>query len=723
MRIALSLDKLQNNIDCVIAILFYFTSLSAWLVLFVAIRKSNLLVALPNLEEMFMWNINKRYEIDDEPLRTGGIGVVYKGRDTVENCDIVVKFPKESENFERFRRREGVVTRLDHPNIVKVYRLLEIESGSCTGGVPSEIKKSGRIPCIVMESVDGCSLDKLIDDKVPPGKETVHKLLNIFKQILDAVVYLHEQRVVNSDLNPSNIMVTEQGNIKIIDFDLAIISKNHDITQSTGLDRLCYTSPEQVCTPIITDERADIYSLGALLYKLLTGNNLDPYWWRDSEKLSAPLVRDSNPNVSPGLFDLIARCLKKELSERFKSVKDFQDSFNGCEPFIKPGFEPPKPSSDLKVGDRFSFGRYPQGPNGEVLPITWRVLESDSLLVISDEGLDVKPYNENLVDITWSECTLRRWLNGEFFEQAFSEQEKTFIKMSNLSNNADPTTSDRIFLLSIEEVRRLFTDVRDRMAKLTEYAVKNGADVYAGNTDWWLRSCGANGQYANFVYDYGAISDQGRRVTYEKCSIRPVLRLAKSFITKVAESYTNAQVGERFNFGRYPQGANGEVEPITWRVLKRSPKSLLVISEKGLDAKPYNEKFVDTTWSECTLRHWLNGEFLEQAFSKQEKSLIKMSNLSNNAGSYTSDRISLLSVDEALRFFAHDKDREVKNTAYAINKGTYTYDDGTGWWWLRSRGDDVHGAAYVDINGNIDSDGYSVICVLGSVRPALRLTV
>ena len=99
--------------------------------------------------------------------------------------------------------------------------------------------------------------------------------------------------------------------------------------------------------------------------------------------------------------------------------------------------------------------------------------------------------------------------------------------------------------------------------------------------------------------------------------------------------YANAQVGEFLTFGHYPQGPNGEVEPITWRVLKRDSDSLLVISEKCLDAKPYNEDLCSIIWADCTLRRWLNGEFLEQAFSEQEQSLINTSRLTNNAGQPT----------------------------------------------------------------------------------------
>ena len=135
---------------------------------------------------------------------------------------------------------------------------------------------------------------------------------------------------------------------------------------------------------------------------------------------------------------------------------------------------------DKQVGDRFDFGRYPQGSSGEIKPITWRVLrrDSESLLVIAEMSLDCKRYNEKCVDITWADCTLRDWLNDEFYKKAFNEQERSLIKKTALTNNAGPSTEDYVFLLSVDEARSLFADHNDLMCKPTEYAVKNGAWLY-----------------------------------------------------------------------------------------------------------------------------------------------------------------------------------------------------------------------------------------------------
>lgn len=191
----------------------------------------------------------------------------------------------------------------------------------------------------------------------------------------------------------------------------------------------------------------------------------------------------------------------------------------------------------------------------------------------------------------------------------------------------------------------------------------------------------------------------------------------------IIAAYANKRVGERFEFGRYPQGANGEAEPITWRVLRRDSDAMMVISEYGLDAKPYNEELESITWSKCTLRRWLNDEFLQKAFNPQEQSLIKVSSPSNNAGLSTDDRVFLLSIGEVKRLFADEKDRIAKVTAYAAKCGAYTYnEDGITWWWLRSRGCDVSDAAFVNLVGFIGCRGL-VDRTSGSVRPAFRIAI
>ena len=441
--------------------------------------------------------------------------------------------------------------------------------------------------------------------------------------------------------------------------------------------------------------------------------------------------------------------------------------------------------ANARVGDRFSFGRYPQGPNGEVEPIAWRVLEreSDSLLVISEKGLDAKPYNEKFCDVTWADCTLRRWLNKEFLNKAFSEQEQSLIKMSKLSNNAGPSTDDRIFLLSVYEATiNFFADHEDREAKLTAYAISNGARTpsdgeYAGNAWWWLRSCVYNSYCAAGISGLGGVG--GGKVDSYGGSVRPALRLvisstpktvdngaklasevaeASSILTpkaagervdasasKVAESsWSFSPTGDHADkliieearrvleeyiefrdggdilyFGRYPQGANGEVERIAWRVLRYDSDSSLVVADKGLDVKRYNENGRSRIWARCTLRRWLNEEFIK-AFNEQELSSILTSKIQSSERCFTKDRIFLLSYDEVQSLFANSNDRICKATDYALSRGA---DGRNASWWLRSVSNNGSVVAGVDSAGLTSYGGYGFDFDDIVVRPALQLSI
>ena len=145
------------------------------------------------------------------------------------------------------------------------------------------------------------------------------------------------------------------------------------------------------------------------------------------------------------------------------------------------------PFKSAKIGDYVKFGSYPQTSNGDIQPIEWQVLsiENCKMLVISRYGLDVKRFDGSSNE--WKNSEIRNWLNGDFYNKAFTDQEKKSINLSNLS---DVGTSDNVFLLSKEEAEKYFANDDSRRCKATDYAVKNGAWVASinGYSWWWLRS-------------------------------------------------------------------------------------------------------------------------------------------------------------------------------------------------------------------------------------------
>ena len=195
-------------------------------------------------------------------------------------------------------------------------------------------------------------------------------------------------------------------------------------------------------------------------------------------------------------------------------------------------------------------------------------------------------------------------------------------------------------------------------------------------------------------------------------------------------------------FGNYYQSNSSTKEPIKWRVLSVDGNDAFLLADQNLDAKPYNEEDTDVTWATCTLRTWLNGTFLNTAFTSAEQTAIKNTTVVNEDNSYygteggvnTTDKVYLLSIAEASNtaygfngeFNTESETREAKNTAYAKECGastcTSTEYEGNGYWWLRSPG------LYSDSASSVLLDGYGggwgfVDDDDDAVRPALHLNL
>ena len=214
---------------------------------------------------------------------------------------------------------------------------------------------------------------------------------------------------------------------------------------------------------------------------------------------------------------------------------------------------------------------------------------------------------------------------------------------------------------------------------------------------------------------------------------------AQAFDRYKIEQLKNPAVGDIVYFGKYEQDndASNGAEDIEWIVLTKKEDSYLVISKYALDCKQYNETNESVTWQTSSLRNWLNNDFLNKAFTKEEINQIPTVRvtadenpcLSTNPGVATSDKIFLLSIKEAEQFFATDKERICIPTAYAKARGAATYsilqyifssDKYPCWgWWLRSPGWDQAHAAYVNYDGGVFKFGNCVNYDNVSVRPAL----
>ena len=191
----------------------------------------------------------------------------------------------------------------------------------------------------------------------------------------------------------------------------------------------------------------------------------------------------------------------------------------------------------------------------------------------------------------------------------------------------------------------------------------------------------------------------------------------------------SVNVGDTYRFGSYEQDnnkSNGQ-EDIEWLVLAKEGTKILVISKEALDCKPYNTSDTDVTWETCTLRKWLNNDFINAAFSADERTMIptvtvsadKNPDYSTNPGNATQDQVFLLSITEVNKYFSSYSARQCKPTDYAVANGACENDSGNCWWWLRSPGCDQSSAADVSGDGGVSESGSYVDSVSGAVRPAL----
>lgn len=195
-----------------------------------------------------------------------------------------------------------------------------------------------------------------------------------------------------------------------------------------------------------------------------------------------------------------------------------------------------------------------------------------------------------------------------------------------------------------------------------------------------------------------------------------------------------ANPGDTVLFGEYEQDnntSNGK-EDVEWLVLEVKDGKALVVSKYALDCKQYNTSNTDVTWETCTLRKWLNNDFINAAFSSYEKAMIPTVTVSadknsTNPGNATQDQVFLLSITEANKYFGSDSARQCKPTDYAFANGAYVNSvNGNCGWWLRSPGVtqySAHSAAYVHNSGGVYESGSDVDIGTSAVRPAMWISI
>jgi eukaryotic-like serine/threonine-protein kinase len=260
--------------------------------------------------------LGDRYRVEAK-IGAGGMAEVYRGFDQVLNRTVAIKvlntqFAKDAAFVERFRREAQAAARLNHPNIVGVY-----DHGADNG-----------TQYIVMEFIEG----RTLADALGAGRQpTPVQAAEVAQHICEALAAAHAQGVIHRDIKPENVMVTRDGTVKVMDFGIARLLTGPETAPQTSavLGTATYLSPEQAQGQPV-DARSDIYSLGAVLYEMLSGR--PPFTGDSPVAIAYKHVNEApvppsqrNPDVPPPLDAVVMRALAKNPANRYQSANEFAE--------------------------------------------------------------------------------------------------------------------------------------------------------------------------------------------------------------------------------------------------------------------------------------------------------------------------------------------------------------------------------------------------------------
>lgn len=400
---------------------------------------------------------------------------------------------------------------------------------------------------------------------------------------------------------------------------------------------------------------------------------------------------------------------------------------------------------EVFVGDVVEFGAYEQDndlSNGNE-PLEWIVVDSDnengSVMLLSRYVIDTYPYAvlpDDDIDyfknsvLQWENSDIREWLNKEFYQNAFETDEQRYILSTELNNDDKEGTLqlgtiDNIFLLSVDEFRKYREINMVLDTNYTEYVGNKELEEHIIDPDsledtvvfnfpnlWWLRTMERDMEVSIIGLEDDPMNDGDYEFSTLSCDhrygVRPALWVSLTYEPMEAEgkvttdrneefatAILEAQVGDIIEMGLYEQNNIEGKEPIEWIVIDVQGEELLLLSRKILDVQAFNLTSTDCSWQNSYIRSWLNGEFLSQisySCDAEERYFEALrthdiQSVHSDDGEVknitTSDRIFLLSEEEARYYLGGKEEWRGEVSELAIQKGLYANDTGSEWW-LRS---------------------------------------
>ena len=548
---------------------------------------------------------------------------------------------------------------------------------------------------IVMEYLQGRTLQSILKEK---KTLSVDETIKIVKPILKALEVVHKENIIHRDISPDNIIITNDGKPWLIDFGAAREFAEDDMKSLSVILKHGYAPEEQYRRRGVQGPWTDIYALSATMYRCISGKRPDDALERlvEDETVELWLLK---AECSKELSDVIMRGLSIHAKDRYQSATGMLADLNRvCEkPEPKPVQPEPKPvqpqPKPVQPEPR------PVQPQPKPVQPHPRPVQPEPKPV----QLQPRPVQPQLRPI---QPQIRQPRITE--KEGWQNQEETELL---------PYVSPELKYIEKSQSSKGFQQP-EYDPEATEVLLENDT-----------------------------------KKTKQK-KIKPVWIILGSLVIIIAiavpiaitrintTNTTNTTNRQTVQFGSYEQDGNignGE-EPIEWEVLATENGKSLLVTKYVLDCKRYNTKFEDVTWESCSLREWLNDDFLNTAFSADEQKSICSVSLSNpnnqyygtNGGNSTNDKVFALSVDEIKKYYKFDywsnetysgscNDLIIKPTTYAENQGVYVSNSyGGAGWWLRSPGYASGGACFVFLNGYVGAYcSFDVGHDNVGVRPAL----
>ena len=646
-----------------------------------------------------------RYTIEGV-LGQGGFGITYLGIDELHEKKVAIKefFPQgivtrnieyqdtvtvtfvgEKDNYEkgkeRFLKEARTMAKFSKDEgIVKALDFFEINNTAY----------------IVMEYLEGITLKQYLRENQRIAPEDLIELLVPLIESLDEI---HSQGMIHRDISPDNIMVLPDGRIKLMDFGAArdyteFGEKSLSIVLKPG-----YAPPEQYQTHGVQGPWTDIYALCATMYKCITGENPPDAIERVMDD-SLKKISEFGITIPPQEEAAIIKGMSVSAKDRYQDIKDFCEDLYGA-------YEE-TPASENKESE-VKPDLIKENVEDKVDTSAEETPESGSLASEEDVESEKESAKEN------REAVSQKKVDRKSLKQYENKEETSVQNVKSEPDNKKQSQPKKfsgkavlaviLCILLVGGGVKLYSDKKEQQYTLHNPKIEDDSSAKSGKKVSW--DCLWFGSYPQ------------SKITEKDGDIYTTLKNTDNWDKNGDATINNIKY-------HTTEAGYFKYEPIKWRVLQSENGEAFLLSDVILDNQNYNEDY--STWEESSLRSWLNGEFMNRAFSDEEKEKINITEIVNQdnsdygteGGNNISDKISLLSSAEADENrdgkkygFLNDETRKCKTNSFSEMEVAL--------WWL-STGDVSNSTALV-YEGIIIGEVYSIYYDNYGVRPALHLNL